>query len=165
MAPRDNYTFANQSAIPSPLDEQLPAFFKSWDDPHTTTHDYLKLFHPTQGQLVFGVTTTGRDAIRSFRGAMVDPAKGPVVNLEHTLEKCFVVAGGAGEGRQEVIVNGSLWYELKNGRKVDCDFASLIRFAKAEGDGEGGLLAEFYEVYLDATELMGAIKEMNEAAE
>ncbi|KIW73854.1 hypothetical protein PV04_01940 [Phialophora macrospora] len=160
MGSRDNYTFANQSSIPSPLDKQLPAFFKSWDDPNSK-NDYLNLFHPTEGQLVFGSTTTGREAIRAFRDAMIHPENGPVVDLEHTLGKCFVLAGGAGEGKQEVIVNGSLWYKLKNGRKIDVDFASNIRFVRpAEGED---LLAEFYEVYLDATELMGAIKEMNEA--
>ncbi|KAJ9607054.1 hypothetical protein H2200_008126 [Cladophialophora chaetospira] len=160
MGSRDNYTFANQSSIPSPLDKQLPAFFKSWDDPHSK-NDYLNLFHPTEGQLVFGGTTTGRDAIRNFRDAMIHPENGPVVDLEHTLGKCFVLAGGSEEGKQEVIVNGSLWYKLRNGRRIDCDFASSISF---EGHGEGeDLLAKHYEVYLDATELMGAIKEMNEA--
>jgi hypothetical protein len=159
MVSRDNYTFANQSSIPSPLDKQLPAFFKSWDDPHSK-NDYLSLFHPTDGKLVFGSTTTGRDAIREFRDAMIHPTNGPVVDLEHTLGKCFVLAGGPETGKQEVIVNGSLWYKLRNGRKIDCDFASNIRFME-QGKGED-LLAEFYEVYLDATELMAAIKEMNE---
>ncbi|KIW96189.1 uncharacterized protein Z519_03257 [Cladophialophora bantiana CBS 173.52] len=157
MGSRDNYTFANQASIPSPLDKQLPAFFRSWDDPHSN-HDYLNLFAP-DGQLVFGSTTTGHDAIRAFRDAMIHPTNGPVVDLEHTLGKCFVLAGGADKGKQEVIVNGSLWYKLRNGRRIDVDFASMIRFADP-GDGKD-LQAEFYEVYLDAHELMTAINEMN----
>ncbi|KIY00444.1 uncharacterized protein Z520_04129 [Fonsecaea multimorphosa CBS 102226] len=161
MGSRDNYTFANQASIPAPLDKQLPAFFRSWDDPHSN-NDYLNLFAP-EGQLVFGSTTTGREAIRAFRDAMIHPSNGPVVDLEHTLDKCFVLAGGnpeGGTGKQEVIVNGSLWYKLRNGRRIDVDFASLIKFTDP---GKGGdLEAEFYEVYLDAHELMTAIKEMNE---
>ncbi|OQU97700.1 hypothetical protein CLAIMM_03591 [Cladophialophora immunda] len=160
MGSRDNYTFANQSSIPSPLDKQLPAFFRSWDDPHSD-NAYLNLFAP-EGQLVFGSTTTGREAIRAFRDAMIHPTNGPVVDLEHTLGKCFVLAGGPAEpGKQEVIVNGSLWYKLRNGRKIDVDFASMIKFADP-GAGSGDLQAEFYEVYLDAHELMTAIKEMND---
>jgi hypothetical protein len=159
MGSRDNYTFENQSSIPSPLDKQLPAFFKSYDDPHSN-NGYLSLFHPTESQLIFGTTVKGREAIQGFRESMIHPTKGPVIDLEHTLGKCFVLAGGAGVGKQEIIVNGSLWYKLRNGRKIDADFASNIRFIE-QGKGED-LQAEFYEVYLDATELMAAIKEMNE---
>ncbi|OAP58273.1 hypothetical protein AYL99_07363 [Fonsecaea erecta] len=159
MSTRDNYTFANQASIPAPLDKQLPAFFRSWDDPHSD-NAYLNMFAP-QGQLVFGSTTTGRDAIRAFRDAMIHPTNGPVVDLEHTLGQCFVLAGGPpAPGTQEVVVNGSLWYKLRNGRRIDVDFASMIRFADP-GDGSD-MQAEFYEVYLDAHELMTAIKEMNE---
>ncbi|KAH0843586.1 hypothetical protein AYO21_11263 [Fonsecaea monophora] len=153
-----NYTFSNQSSIPSPLDKQLPAFFRSWDDPHSD-NSYLSLFAP-EGQLLFGSAVTGHEAIRSFRNAMIHPTNGPVVDLEHTLDKCFVLAGGAGPGKQEVIVNGSLWYKLRNGRKIAVDFASMIKFADP-GDG-ADLQAELYEVYLDAHELKTAIAEMGE---
>ncbi|KIX05766.1 uncharacterized protein Z518_03738 [Rhinocladiella mackenziei CBS 650.93] len=161
MDSRDNYSFANQSSIPSPINDMLPAFFRSWDDPHSN-NEYLNLFAP-EGELVFGsAPAKGRDAIRALRDAMIHPTNGPVVSLEHTLGKCFVLAGGADSGRQEVIVNGSIWYKLRNGRKVDADFASWVVFGD---DGQGGLQAEFYEVYLDSLELMTAIKEMNETAE
>jgi len=160
MGSRDNYTFANQSNIPAPLDKMLPEFFRSWDDPHSK-NDYLACFAP-EGELVFGQTVKGRDAIRAFREAMIHPTNGPVVDLQHTLGKCFVLAGGAGAGRQEIIVNGSIWYRLKNGRKIDADFASWIVFVE---QGEGNPQAEYYEVYLDSLELMSAIKEMNEKGE
>lgn len=159
MGSRDNYTFANQASVPSPLDTMLPAFFRSWDDVYSK-HEYLNLFAP-DGELVFGPSPTkGRDNIRAFRGAMIHPIDGPVVGLQHTLGKCFELAGGAGTGRRETIVNGSVWYKLRNGRKIDCDFASWMVFVEQEGSGE--LQAEFYEVYLDSLELMTAIKEMNE---
>lgn len=159
MSSRNNYTFANQSSIPSPLDKQLPVFFRSWDDPHSN-HDYLNLFAP-EGQLVYGSTITGREAIRAFRDAMIHPTNGPIVDLEHTLEKYFVLAGGAEKGKQEVIVKGSLWYKLRNGRKIDLVFASAIRFADP-GDGKD-LQAEFYEVFVDSHEVTTAIQEMNQA--
>ena len=159
MTSRDNYTFANQDSIPSPLDKQLPAFFRSWDDPNSN-HEYLNLFAP-EGQLVYGTTTTGREAIRAFRDTMIHPINGPIVDLEHTLKKFYVLAGGSEKGKQEVLVKGSLWYKLRNGRKIDFDFASAIRFADA-GDGKE-LQAEFYEVFVDSHELKTAIKEMNEA--
>ncbi|KAK5264503.1 hypothetical protein LTR96_010265 [Exophiala xenobiotica] len=160
MSSRNNYTFANQSSIPSPLDKQLPAFFRSWDDPHSNDDYYLNLFAP-EGQLVYGSTTTGREAIRAFRNAMIHPTNGPIVDLEHTLIKYFVLAGGAEKGKQEVIVKGSLWYKLRNGRKIDLEFASAITFADPR-DGKD-LQAEFYEVFVDSSELNTAIKEMNEA--
>ena len=156
---RDNYTFSNQASIPPAIAKKLTDFFRSYDDPNTD-HSYLNIWHPTEGTLVFGRTVKGHDEIRGFHDALIHPTNGPVVDLEHTLDKCFVLAGDAGKGRQEVIVNGSLWYKLKNGRKIDVDFASMVQFVdRGQGDGP---LAEFYEVYLDAHELMTAMKEMSE---
>jgi len=160
MGSRDNYTFENHESVPFPLGSRLSAFFRSWDDPESQ-NDYLQLFTP-DGELVFGpAPAKGREAIRTLRDAMIHPTKGPVVNLQHTLGKCFVLAGGAGSGRQEIIVNGSIWYELKNGRKVDADFASWMVFVD---QGHNDPQAVFYEVYLDSLELMNAIQEMNKAA-
>ena len=115
-------------------------------------------FSPT-GTLQFGQSLKGRDAIKGFRESMVHATNGPVVDLQHTLDKCFVLTGDAGQGKEEVTVNGSIWYRLKNGRKVDCDFSSWMKFSEQEGL----MLADYYEVYLDAHELMTAIGEMNAA--
>ncbi|KAK7883642.1 hypothetical protein LTR67_011052 [Exophiala xenobiotica] len=157
MGSRDNYTFENHAAIPYGLGDVLSAFFQSWDDPHSN-NDYLDLFAP-DGELVFGpAVAKGRDAIQGLREGMVHPKNGPVVDLEHTLGKCFVLAGGAEQGRQEIIVNGSIWYKLKNGRKVDADFASYMVFQGGEAKPE----ATFYQVYLDSHELMTAITAMKE---
>lgn len=160
MAKRDNYTFENQSAIPAPFDEILPAYFRSWDDPETKDDYYLNTFAP-DAVLIFGPKPTrSREAIRAFRGAMVHHLNGPVVDLEHTLGKCFVLAGEEPKGRREVIVNGTIWYRLKNGRRVDADFSSWIVFVD---QGAGQYQAEFYEVYLDSYELTTEIKKMKEA--
>lgn len=156
MGYRDNYVFTNQNAIPKPLDKLLPAFFRSWDDAESKDQSYLNVFAP-EAELVFGKTLKGREEISAFRGGMVHHQNGPVVDLEHTLDKCFVLAGGSPEGQFEVIVNGKIWYRLKNGRRVDADFSSWIQFADR---GQGGPQAEFYEVYLDSYELTTAIQEM-----
>lgn len=164
--PRSNYEFSNQSSIPAGLGPRISDFFRSWDDPHTAG-EYLNMFAP-HATLVFGPTPAkGRDAISALRAGMIHPDNGPVVDLEHTLGKVFVLAGdgagaGAGEktgkdGELELLVNGSIWYRLKNGVKIDADFASYMHFVK-QGGGEWQV--EFYEVYLDSLELVTAMKEM-----
>ncbi|KAL6241606.1 hypothetical protein RBB50_011387 [Rhinocladiella similis] len=157
MAQRDNYTFENQDSIPAPLNKMLPDFFRSWDNTTSEDDTYLKTFAP-HGELVFGPSPVkGREGVRALRSTMLHPENGPVVALEHTLHKCFVTAGGSVGKKLEVIVNGSIWYRLKNGRRIDADFASWGIFVD---QGEGDYQAEFYEVYLDSYELTSAIKEM-----
>ena len=94
MAKRDNYEFANQSSIPEALGPAISGFFRSWDDPHSA-NDYLNMFAP-HGELIFGpAPAKGRAAIQALREGMVHPERGPVVDLEHTLGKVFVLAGAA----------------------------------------------------------------------
>lgn len=158
MSNRDNYEFSNQSSIPESLGPVISNFFRSWDDPHSK-NDYLNVFAP-HGELVFGpAPAKGRAAIKALREGMIHPEKGPVVDLEHTLGKVFVLAGGSAEGQHELLVNGSIWYKLKNGKRVDADFASYMTFVKQQ---DGQWLVEFYQVYLDSLELVTAIKEMSE---
>jgi hypothetical protein len=157
MAKRDNYEFANQSSIPEALGPAISGFFRSWDDPHSA-NDYLNMFAP-HGELIFGpAPAKGRAAIQALREGMVHPERGPVVDLEHTLGKVFVLAGAADKKEHELLVNGSIWYRLKNGKKIDADFASYMNFVK-QPDGQWQV--ELYEVYLDSLELVTAINEMN----
>jgi len=163
MAQRDNYAFANQSSIPAGLGPAISNFFRSWDDPHSA-NTYLEMFAP-HGKLVFGPSPAkGRAAIQALRDGMIHAENGPVVDLEHTLGKVFVLAGeGEGSGGKEkasheLLVNGTIWYLLKNGKKVDADFASYMNFVKQEG---GEWQVELYIVYLDSLELVTAIKEMS----
>lgn len=162
MAKRDNYTFENQASIPAGLGPAISDMFRSWDDPHSA-NEYLEIFAP-HGQLVFGpAPAKGRAAIQALRDGMIHPENGPVVDLEHTLGKVFVLAGegeGSGEAKSnhELLVNGSIWYLLKNGKKIDADFASYMNFVKQES---GDWQVELYIVYLDSLELVTAIKEMS----
>ncbi|KAK5047729.1 hypothetical protein LTR84_006394 [Exophiala bonariae] len=162
MAQRSNYEFSNQSSIPGGLGATISNFFRSWDDPHSA-NDYLNVFAP-QGKLVFGpAPATGREAIQALRDGMIHAENGPVVDLEHTLGQVFVLAGAEAEGEgskdeHELLVNGSIWYRLKNGKKIDADFASYMKFVR---QGDGQLQVELYIVYLDSLELVTAIKEMS----
>lgn len=160
MAPKDNYTFENESSVPPLIAKQLRLLYSSWDD-KDTDHAYLNFFSP-DGHLSFSPNSEakGREGIRSFRDAMIDPVKGPVVELEHTVKTCWLPAGGLTDGKQEVIITGSIWYKLKNGQKVGGPFSSLAVFA----DNEHGIPeSTFYQVYLDTLDFNNAVKEMYEA--
>ncbi|KAH0840687.1 putative fungal specific transcription protein [Fonsecaea pedrosoi] len=142
MAQRENYTFENHASLPAGLGSTLASYFQSWDDPHSN-NEYLNLFTP-DSELVFGQTPVkGKDGIRGLREAMVQT--GPS-STSSTPSK-----------RPEVVINGTVWFKLKNGRRVDTDFASWIVFKRRQGEQ---LQAVFYKVYIDPAELQAAIKEM-----
>ena len=156
MATRDNYTFSNHDALPTAVRDKMVHLLKSWDDPNHN-YDYVNDFKE-DGVLRFGVDAKGREAIKGMKAAMIHPEDGPIVDLQHTFEKGFVMPGPE-PGKQEFIGTAEVWYQLKNGRKVTCRPASHAILVEVDGE----LLAEFYEVHMDSNELMAAIKEMNEA--
>lgn len=159
MAERDNYTFANQSSIPSPLDKIIPNIFRSWDDKTSKNQYFITRFLP-DATLIYGPKSNkGREAIKAFRAAMFDPVNGPVVDMEHTLEGFYTLSGNAEKGRHNTLITGSIWYRLRNGQRIDADFASVINFVD---QGDGDFQGEFYEVYFDSHDLMMAINKMNE---
>lgn len=160
MASKDKYTFENESSVPPNIAKQLRLLYSSWDDKNTD-HSYLNFFSP-DAILSFSPNTEarGRDGIRSFRDGMINPEKGPVVELEHTVKTCWLPAGGFTDGKQEVVITGSIWYKLKNGRKVGGPFSSLAVFADNE---QGVPESTFYQVYLDTLDFNNAVKEMYEA--
>lgn len=127
---------------------------KNWDD-NDSQNAYLKYFTPN-ATLSFGGPKVGRQAIQAARDSMIHPTNGPIVQCTHILDKGYVPSGPDSE--KEIIIKGTVYYELKNGRKVNCPVASLGRFVK--GEDEEWMQAEYYEVYLDSLELSGAIGEM-----
>lgn len=156
MATRDNYTFSNHDALPAAVRDTMVHLLKSWDDPHHN-YDFVNDFKE-DGVLRFGVDAKGKDAIKGMKDFLIHPENGPVVDLQHTFEKGFVMPGPE-PGKQEFIGTAEVWYKLKNGRKVTCRPASHAVFVDVGGE----LKAEFYEVHMDSNELMAAIKEMQEA--
>ena len=155
MASRDPYEFENHSSLPAEIRDRMAHLLKSWDDPNHN-YDFVNDFK-SDGILRFGIDAQGHEAIRGMKAGMIHPENGPVIDLQHTFEKGFVLPG-ADAGRQEFIGTAEVWYRLKNGRKVVCRPASHARFVEVDGQW----LAEYYEVHMDATELMAAIKELSE---
>jgi hypothetical protein len=152
MAPLGEYTLLNYDAVPAGIRDSMINILKSWDD-NDSNHAYLNYFTPT-AKLNFGGPKIGRDAIRATRDAMIHPTNGPIVQCTHILDSGFVNPAAAGE----IMVRGTVTYELKNGRKVVCPVVSLGGFVK--GVDEEWEQAEYYEVFLDSAELGKAIVEM-----
>jgi hypothetical protein len=153
-----NYTFSNQDAVPPGIIKPLIQLFTSWDDPNGD-HSYLNGFHP-DAVLYFGAATaTGRDEIKKLRASQIDAEKGPIVDLEHTLEKVFVLAGSdtTSKGGQEVLMSGTIWYQIANGKRIDEHWASWAELAP---DASGEYKVKTYRVYLDSLALTTAIVDM-----
>lgn len=156
---KDPYTFINQDAVPARIMKPIISMFKSWDMPNSDDK-YLESWSE-DGCLLFGVLSRGRQAIKAARESMVHPTKGPIVDLQHDLQKVFVLAGTSPSeqpGDAEVIMSGEIWYELKNKKRVDCHWASRIEIGV---DPDGETRFRFYEVYLDSMPLISAINAMN----
>jgi hypothetical protein len=160
MTSRDKYTFENESSVPPAISKQLRVLYSSWDDMNSD-HSYSTFFSEN-AHLSFSPTSEakGRDGIRAFRDGMINAEKGPVVELEHTVKTCWLPAGGFIDGKQEVIITGSIWYKLKNGRKVGGPFSSLAVF---EDNDQGVPECSFHQVYFDTLDFTNAVKEMYEA--
>ena len=156
---KDNYTFANHSAVPQHIMAPFVQLFKSWDMPESDDK-YLDSWFP-DGALSFGAVSKGRDQIKIARESMVHATKGPIVDLQHDLQRFFILAGGDLESDEaEIIMTGEIWYLLKNGKKVDRAWASRAQMAK-DREGIGKMRIKNYEVYLDSLPLVNAINEMN----
>ena len=156
---KDNYTFANHSAVPSHIMQPFVQLFKSWDMPESDDK-YLDSWFP-DGELVFGAVSKGRPQVKAARESMVHATKGPIVDLQHDLQKFFVLAGGDLDSAEvEIIMTGEIWYLLKNGKKIDRAWASRAQIAK-DHQGDGKIRIKHYEVYLDSLPLVNAINEMN----
>jgi hypothetical protein len=154
--PRDPYTFFNASSLPPAVTSTMAHLLRSWDDPHSN-YDFISDFLPS-ATLRFGVDAKGHDAIRGMKDFMIHPVKGPIVDLQHTFEKGFVMPG-AEEGKVDFIGTAEVWYQLRDGRRVVARPASHAVFVQGE---DGVLKVEYYEVHMDSRELMQAIGEMEE---
>ena len=152
------YTFSNQTAVQPGIIKPLLQLFTSWDDPNSD-HSYLNAFHPN-ATLYFGsATATGREDIKKLRASQIDSQKGPIIDLEHTLDKVFVLAGSdaSSKGGEEVLMNGTIWYKIANGKRIDEHWAS---WAELVPDDSGEYKIKTYRVYLDSLALTTAIVEM-----
>lgn len=104
-----------------------------------------------------GSVSQGHDAARAMRSGFINPVKGPVVDLQHTLKTFWVLAGVSKTGTEAFIIKSSIWYLLANGRKVDAECTTYIKMADK---GQGLWHAIEYEVFMSSFEFSDAIKEM-----
>jgi hypothetical protein len=157
MAPPGKYTLANHSSLPAGIRDSMTNILKNWDD-NDSNSSYLSYFTPN-ATLNFSGPKIGRDAIRAARDGMIHATNGPIVQCTHVLDSGFVnpEEEKGGEGG-EIVIKGTVTYELKNGRKVVCPVTSLGRFVK--GVDEEWCQAEYYQVWMDTAELGKAIGEM-----
>lgn len=65
-----------------------------------------------------------------------------VKSRKHTVEKLFPF----GPNSQEVMLYGSVEYDLKNGKHVDVDWAARAVLIQSEDDGKWRM--SFYQVYM-----------------
>jgi hypothetical protein len=154
MAPPGKYTLSNHNSLPAGARDSFISIIKNWDD-NESNNAYLNYFTP-MATLKFGGPKIGRDAIQTARDGMIHSTNRPIVQCTHVLESGFVNPANT----REIIVKGTVMYELKNGRKVVCSVMSLGRFIK--GLDKEWDQAEYYEVYLDSAELGKAIGELQE---
>lgn len=154
MAVNDSYTLDNQAAIPSPFNETHAAFFRAWDNPESKDENWLNFFSPECSVKFGGYASQGYDALRALRAGFIDPVKGPVVDLQHNLKTCWMLAGGSETGTEAFVIKSSIWYRLVDGRKIDAECTSHIKLAHK---GQGSWLAIEYEVFMSSFEIMDAV--------
>jgi len=65
-------------------------------------------------------------AMRAMRAEFVNPVKCTVVDLQHNLKTCRMLAGGSETGTEAFILKSSIWYRLVDGRKIDAECTSYI---------------------------------------
>jgi hypothetical protein len=157
MAPPGKYTLSNHSSLPAEIRDSMTNILKNWDD-NDSNNAYLSYFTPN-ATVNFGGTKIGRDAIRAARDGMIHATNGPIVQCTHVFDSGFVNPEETkGDEGGEILIKGTVTYELKNGKKVVSPVISLGRFVR--GVDEEWCQAEFYEVFMDPTELWKAIGEM-----
>ncbi|KIX94667.1 uncharacterized protein Z520_09713 [Fonsecaea multimorphosa CBS 102226] len=156
MYGRDPYTFVNGSHIPSVVLGVITTILKSWDQA-STDYEYITAFHQPHGTLhVAPEPAIGEAAMRKLHDDIIHPINGPVVALQHYLDRVFMMPGSP-EGKTETVFTGKLTSVLKSGEEVTTDFATWI---VASPNSAGELKVELLRVFSDTSELMKKIGDM-----
>lgn len=163
MFNRDPYIFANHDAIPKPVLAVILGILQSWDqaDQSKTDYAYISHFHPTGILHVAPDPTTGVAGLRKLHDDMIHPDHGPVVSLQHYLDRVFLMPNPPA-GKTEAVFTGKLTNVLKTGQEVTTDFATWIVLSS---DEQGTLKTELLRVFSDTSVLMSAMGKMAEEAE
>ncbi|KAH7360576.1 hypothetical protein BKA65DRAFT_188723 [Rhexocercosporidium sp. MPI-PUGE-AT-0058] len=138
-----------KSAIPPgiQLDEGIRAFFEEFYKTSDTpdAHDrYADSFTADADFIMASKRARGRDEILALRKGMW----ATVASRLHTPVKIFPFGSGA----DELMLFGTVKYELKDGRKAEVEWAARAKMAKVDGEWKMG----FYQVYLDTAAMQNA---------
>ncbi|KAK1042474.1 hypothetical protein LTR74_018526 [Friedmanniomyces endolithicus] len=126
---------------------EIRSFYKSFyavsDTPDA--HDKYAAFFTKSARLIMASNeANGRDEILGMRKGMWEK----VAKRSHKPEKIF----SFGPGSNEVMLYGTVKYELKDGKKTEVEWSARSRFV----DEDGALKMEFYQVYLDTAAMSRA---------
>jgi hypothetical protein len=124
------------------IDPRIPDFFARFyavsDNPSEESHAEYANSLTKDGTLIMGIKEAkGYDNILEFRKGLWT---GPVKTRQHKLNKIFPF----GDNSNEVMLYGSVDYELKNGRNVTVHWAGRALMVEVGGKLKMG----FYQVYL-----------------
>ncbi|KIW80879.1 hypothetical protein Z517_03902 [Fonsecaea pedrosoi CBS 271.37] len=155
MYGRDPYTFINASHVPDAVLGVITKILISWDQA-STDYEYVNAFHPDGILHVTPEPAVGEAAMRKLHDDMIHSNNGPIVSLQHYLDRVFPMPG-APDGKTEVVFTGKLTSVLKSGKEVTTDFATWI---VARSDNTGVLKVELLRVFSDTSELLMNIGEM-----
>ncbi|KAL4872532.1 hypothetical protein BDV12DRAFT_161750 [Aspergillus spectabilis] len=156
MAERDLYVFENQSSIPPGILHVITTVLSSWDNPDTN-YNYVEMFNPDGTLDVHDRPAKGRDEIHQLHAIMINPTNGPVVRVQHHVDKLYMRPTKLEGGRAEVIFTGFMVTYLKNGQEVLTDYASSVTMSPSEG---GELRADYWKAFIDRSKVAEAIEEM-----
>ena len=158
MFNRDPYTFMNHESVPKQILYVITTLLKSWDMPRPD-YEYVSMFKPNGVLHVLEEPTKGREAIKKLHDDMINADRGPVVDLQHYLDRIFVLAGENHE-TVEVVFTGKLKNVLKDGVSINTEFATWMVMSKSEENG-GELQVDHLKVYSDTSALMCAIAKLS----
>ena len=165
--PRDRYTFANQSSIPPPLYKPIHTLLSNWDKTADATHAYLNAFSETATLDLPPNKSTGLEAIRALRNGLIHPTNGPVIGVQHTFERVYVLFGDDKGDNMNVAMTGRVEYTVRGGKKVEQEFATTFDLVPVdekvevqvektgEGEDKREWKIEYAKIYSDNAPLMG----------
>ncbi|ETI27370.1 hypothetical protein G647_09560 [Cladophialophora carrionii CBS 160.54] len=154
---RDPYTFFNASSVSPQILNVILSILTSWDQA-STDYAYAEQFHPNGVLHVTPEPSVGKEAMRRLHDSMINPSDGPVVDLQHYLDRIFLMPSPP-EGKTEVVFTGKLTSVLKTGDEVTTDFATWLVLSTSH-DAAGELKVELLRVLSDTGELMAKIGAM-----
>ncbi|TNY23017.1 hypothetical protein DMC30DRAFT_87614 [Rhodotorula diobovata] len=148
------YPFSHPLSVPDAQLDFLARFYQASDRPDAVD-EYVSFLAPDV-DFVMGLNAVqGHAAVRQIRQNMW----GGVVSRKHAPAAVFT--SGKGDGKDELMLNGTVSYGLRNGTRVDnVGWAAHVVFA-----GSDELRMKRYQVWIDGAPLSKALAEQAAAGQ